>query len=228
MIAPPTIIIRAEFPSKVYSGETATLYFIFLSLPSHTDVNCIGPDGIVFEETRMDNNTQQSIHIEIKVSSVNFTHGEEYLCTANNSAGDVAVTTLLLVWPVVEPNEVLAKNGDNITLMCLVQSFPEPSCAWEMFRDSNDSDIFPDEFGFVSGSGENMMVTHPYLNFEPVEYGDAGVYRCMVIINGMWLFSDKVLLAGEIIFYHKPCYVPRVNIKGYFTIWSQKGSIILL
>ena len=147
------------------------------------------------------------------------------MCTANNSAGDVTATTLLLVRPVVEPNKVLAKNGDNITLMCLVQSFPEPSYVWEMFRDSNDSDTFPDEFRFVPGSGENMMVTYPYLNFEPVEYGDAGVYRCMVNINGTWLFSDKVLLAGEINFYHKPCYAPRVDKKGYFTIWSQKGSI---
>ena len=203
VIAPPTIIDQTELPSKVDSGETATLYFMFLSLPSHTDVNCVGPDGVVFEEIRMDNNTQQSIRIDIKVSSVNFTHGGEYLCTANNSAGDVTATTLLLVRPVVEPNKVLAKNGDNITLMCLVQSFPEPSYVWEMFRDSNDSDTFPDEFGFVSGSGENMMATHPFLDFEPVGYGDAGVYRCMVNINGTWLFSDEVLLAGEI--YHKPC-----------------------
>ena len=198
VIAPP-IIDQTELPSKVDSGETASLYFMFLSLPSHTDVNCVGPDGVVFEEIRMDNNTEQSIRIDIKVSSVNFTHGGEYSCTANNSAGDVTATTLLLVRPVVEPKEVLAKDGDNITLMCLVQSFPEPSYVWEMFRDSNDSDTFPDEFGFVSGSGENMMATHPFLDFEPVGYGDAGVYRCMVNINGRWtVSSDEVLLAGEI------------------------------
>ena len=204
VIAPPAIIDQTELPSTIDSGETASLYFMFLSLPSHTDVNCVGPDGIVLEKIRMDNNTQQSIRIEIKISSVNFTHGGKYLCTANNSAGDVTATTLLLVQPVVEPSEALAKNGDNITLICLVQSFSEPSYVWGTFRDSNDSDIFPDEFRFISGSGENMMATHPYLNFEPVEYGDAGVYRCMVIINGTWLFSDKVLLAGEINFYHKP------------------------
>jgi hypothetical protein len=198
VIAPPIIIDQTEVPSKVDSGETVSLYVVFLSLPSHTDVNCFGPDGVVFEETRMDNNTLQSIRIDIKISSVNFTHGGEYSCTANNSAGEITATTLLLVRPVVEPKEVLAKKGDNITLICLVQSFPEPSYVWEMFRDSNDSDTFPDEFGFVSGSGENMMATHPFLKFEPVEYGDAGVFRCMVNINGTWLFSEKALLAGKI------------------------------
>jgi hypothetical protein len=98
----------------------------------------------------------------------------------------------------VEPKEALAKDGDNVTLLCLAQSFPEPSYVWEMFRDSNDSDTFPGEFGFISGSGENMMATHPFLKFEPVEYGDAGVYRCMVNINGTWLFLEIALLAGEI------------------------------
>jgi hypothetical protein len=198
VIAPPIIIEQTEVPSKVDSGETASLYVVFLSLPSHTDVNCIGPDGVVFEETRMDNNTQQSIRIDIVISSLNFTHGGEYSCTANNSAGEITVTTILLVRPVVEPKEALAKSGDNVTLLCLVQSFPEPSYVWEIFRDSNDSDTFPDEFEFVSGSGENMMATHPFLKFEPVEYGDAGVFRCMVNINGTWLFSEKTLLAGKI------------------------------
>ena len=198
VIAPPVITDYTISPFKVDNGETVTLYYEFSSLPSHTDVDCIGPDGALFEEIRMDNNTQQSIHVDLKISSVNHTHGGEYLCTANNSAGDITATTLLLVQPVVEPEEALAKNGDNLTLICLVQSFPEPSYVWEMLRDSSDSDSFPDEFRFVSGSGENMMATHPHLNFEPVQYGDAGTYRCMVDINGIWLFSDEVLLAGEI------------------------------
>ena len=198
LIAPPIITDQTESPFKVDNGETVTLNYEFSSLPSHTDINCIGPNSALFEEIRMDNSTQQSIHVDLKISSANHTHGGEYFCTANNSAGEITATTLLLVRPVVEPKEALAKNGDNVTLICLVQSFPEPSYVWEMLRDSNDSDAFPDKFGFVSDSGENMMATHPFLDFEPVEYGDAGVYRCMVYINETWLFSDEVLLAGEI------------------------------
>ena len=201
VIAPPTIIDQTVSPSKVDNGETVILYYEFASLPSHTNISCSGPDGVIFQETRMDNSTSQLIHIDINISSVNYTHGGEYSCTANNSAGDITATTLLLVQPVVEPQEVTAKNGDNITLMCLAQSFPKPSYVWEMFRDSNDSDAFPDEFGFVSDSGSGIN-SHPFLDFEPVQYGDAGVYRCKVNINGTWMTSsDGVLLAGELRLY---------------------------
>ena len=199
VIAPPIISNQTRSPFRVDNGETVILYYEFSSLPSHTTVECSGPDGVVFEEIRMDNNTLQTIRIDIEINSVNYTYGGEYSCNANNSAGDIIATTLLLVQPVVKPQEILAKNGDNVTLMCLVQSFPEPSYVWEMFRDSNDSDTFPDEFGFVSGSGENMMATHRFLNFKPVQYDNAGIYRCMVDINGTWLFSDEVLLAGELL-----------------------------
>ena len=198
VIGPPTIIDQTVSPSKVDSGETVIFYYEFDSLPSHTNVDCSGPDRVIFQETRMDNNTSQSIRIDINITSVNYTHGGEYSCTANNSAGDITATTLLLVRPVVEPQEVLAMNGDRVTLMCLAQSFPEPSYVWEMFRDGNDSDTFPDEFGFVSGSGENMLATHPFLDFEPIQFGDEGVYRCMVNINGTWMISsDGVLVAGK-------------------------------
>ena len=199
VIAPPIISNQTRSPFRVDNGETVILYYEFSSLPSHTTVECSGPDGVVFEEIRMDNNTLQTIRIDIEINSVNYTYGGEYSCYANNSAGDIIATTLLLVQPVVKPQEILAKNGDNVTLMCLVQSFPEPSYVWEMFRDSNVSDTFPDEFGFVSGSGENMMATHRFLNFKPVQYDNAGIYRCMVDINGTWLFSDEVLLAGELL-----------------------------
>ena len=199
VIAPPVITDQTDSPSKVDNGKTVTLFYEFLSLPSHTDVNCIGPDSVIFKEIRMDSNTQQSIHVDIKISSVNYTHIGEYLCTANNSAGNITATTLLLVRPVVEPQEVLAKNGKNVTLMCLVQSFPEPSYVWEMFRDTNDSDTISDEFGIVSGIGENIMATHHFLAFKPVQYDNAGIYRCMVDINGTWLFSDEVVVAGETI-----------------------------
>ena len=200
VIGQPTIIDQTVSPSKVDNGETVILYYEFDSLPSHTNISCSGPDGVIFQEIRMDNDTSQLIRIDINISSVNYTHGGEYSCTANNSAGDITATTLLLVRPVVEPQEVLAMNGDRVTLMCLAQSFPEPSYFWEIFRDSNDSDAFPDEFGFVSGSGENMIATHPFLDFEPIQYGDAGVYRCMVNFNGIcMLSSDGVLVAGEIL-----------------------------
>ena len=200
----PTITNQRVSPVRVDSGTNISLCFEFSALPSHTDVQCSGPDGAIetnvgISLARSDNNTAFQIRLDISINSINYTRGGQYFCTANNSAGDITATTLLLVRPVVEPREVLAKNGDNITLMCLAQSSPEPSYVWEMLRKSSDNDTIPDVFGFVSGSGENMMATYPFLDFEPVGYGDVGVYRCVVNISGTWIASsDPVLLAGKV------------------------------
>ena len=213
VIGEPTITNQTRSPVKVNSGMNVSLYFEFSALPSHTAVQCSGPDGAI--ETNMgitlarkDNDTAFQIRLDISIDSVNYTHGGQYFCTANNSAGDITATTLLLVRPVVEPREVLAKSGDNVTLMCLAQSSPEPSYVWEMLRDSSDNDTIPDVFGFVSGSGENMMATHPFLDFEPVRYGDEGVYRCVVDINGTWMASSNgVLLAGNFVLYNEISHI---------------------
>ena len=206
VVGPPSIIDQADSTLKIDSGVNVNLFFEFSSLPSHTDVQCSGPDGVIGMDNtyginleRVDSDSRFQIRVDINITSVNYTHGGIYSCIVNNSAGVVEATTLLLVRPVVDPPEVLAKNGDMVTFMCLAQSFPEPSYVWERFRDSNDSDSIPDVFGYVSGSGENMMATHPFLDFEPVRYGDEGVYRCMVKINGTWMASsDGVLLAGTV------------------------------
>ena len=132
----PTIINKTGSPVKVNSGTNISLYFEFSALPSHTAVQCSGPDGAIETNVgRTDNDTAFQIRLDVSIDSVNYTHGGQYLCTANNSAGDITATTLLLVRPVVEPREVLAKNGDNITLMCLAQSSPEPSyvCKLKIF-----------------------------------------------------------------------------------------------
>ena len=196
VIVAPTPLNRSITPNIVNDGDNVTFTFVFSSLPLFTNLLCNGPGNF---EMELSDDAMMTISAALNLLSVNYTVGGYYTCTANNSAGSTDAMALLLVRPVVEPQIVLAKNGGNATLTCLAQPLPEPSYSWEMLRDSNDSDTFPDEFGFVSGSGENMMATHPFLDFEPVQYGDAGTYRCMVKINGTWLFSDEVLLAGEII-----------------------------
>lgn len=202
---PPAIVGQTESPLKVVSGVSVNLYFEFSSPPSHTNVLCSGPDGAINMSAsgvtlvRTNNDTVSQIRLDVNIASVHYTHGGQYSCTANNSAGNITSSTLLLVRPIVLPQEVLAKNGDNVTLMCLAQSFPEPSYLWEKLRNSGDNGIIPDMFGYLTGSGENMMVTHPFLDFEPVHYEDAGVYRCVVNINGTWMASsDGVLVAGKL------------------------------
>ena len=202
------IFDQTESPLIASAGDDVAIYFEFSSSPDDTVVECTGPSsqttldemnelGIVFN--RADNNDTQLVRVEINITSVNYTLGGVYSCTANNSVDSITsepASLLLLIRPVVEPTQALVENGDNITLMCLAQSIPEPSYRWRVFKDSNDSDTIPDFSRFASGSGEDMLATSPTLVFEPVVYGDAGEYRCIIDINGTQLESDDVLFAG--------------------------------
>ena len=199
-----TDVNQTESPVTASSGDSVNIYFEFSSsAPTATDVECTGPNNDAIDDmnglgiviSRTDNIDSQLIRLEINITSVNHTHGGIYRCTANESV--INATVLLLIRPEVEPMQALAKNGDNITLTCLAQSIPEPSYQWRVFKDSNDSDTISDVDMFVSGSGENMLLTRSFLAFEPVVYGDAGEYRCIIDIAGTQLESDSALLAGK-------------------------------
>ena len=214
IVSPPTILDQTESTLTVESGVNVSIYFEFSSLPSHTDVQCSGPVGVVNRNDtsgiileRMDNDSALQIRLSLTITSVDYTHGGIYSCIAKINtvhADKVEATTLLLITPVVEPPEVLARNGDNITLMCLAQSFPEHSYVWLKFRHSNDSDVIPDEFVVVTDRASRDSTYHfQSLYFNPVHYGDEGVYRCIVNIsahNETWLFSDGVLLTGILLY----------------------------
>ena len=203
-----TITNQTASPFIVDDGVNVRIFFEFSSLPAQTDVQCSGPNGVIDMNTqggsfsRVDNDTGFLIRVEINITSVSYAQGGVYSCMASTLAGNITATTLLLVRPVVEPQEVLANNGDNVTLMCLVQSSPEPVYFWELLGDDgfsrvgSRSDIIM--MDFASGSGGNMMGSDPFLNFEPVLYGDGGVYRCVVDFSGIGqVSSDGILLAGE-------------------------------
>lgn len=203
IIAPPSIISQTQSPYVVNSGVNVGLDFQFLAHPSFTDVNCSGPNGEIkvnspgFSFNRANSDSNFQIILSTTVSNVNYIHGGNYLCTANNSAGTITATILLIVRPVVEPQQVLARNGDNVSLTCLVQSFPEPFYMWEKYVDSNDSDSLPDMFSSSFGNSENRE-TGPLLTFEPIQYGDAGLYRCVVTFNAtLEVSSNGSLLAGN-------------------------------
>ena len=203
VIAPPEILAQTQSPYIVDRGRFISLLFNFVAHPSFTDVQCSGPSGEEVIFFRIDNDAVFQIRIRIEISSVNFIHGGMYSCVANNIAGNISAMVLLIVRPIVEPQQVLALNGDNTTLMCLAQSIPEPLYIWEKFVDSNDSDSIPDEFtSALSLSGENPIITDTFLNFEPIRHGDEGVYRCVItIIDGTQEVSsqsDGIILTGMV------------------------------
>ena len=201
VIAPPKIHSQTQSPSIVDRGRFIFLLFNFVAHPSFTDVQCGGPSGEEVTFSRIDDDTVFQISIRIEISSVNFIDGGMYDCVVNNIAGNITATVLLIVRPIVEPQQVLALNGDSTTLMCLAQSIPEPLYIWERFLDGNDSDSIPDEFtSALSLSDENSTISDPFLNFEPIQYGDEGVYRCVITITDgtqeVSSQSDGILLTG--------------------------------
>ena len=207
VIAPPSIVFQTQSPIIVDRGVNVSLIFQFLAHPSFTAIQCRGPNGNLKMNTssitfgRVDNNATFQITMFITISLVNYTHGGMYSCVANNSAGDFEATILLIIRPVVEPEQVLTRKDDDVTLMCLAQSIPELLYTWEISLMTGDSGSgsFLDVFStFEPGSGENLMTTQPFLDFKPVQYGDGGLYRCVISINGMWqVSSDEILFAGK-------------------------------
>lgn len=204
VIAQPSIIDQTQSPYIVDRGVNISLLFVFSAHPSFTNVTCYGPNGNIemntssIHLTRNDNFTAFQIRVVIDMASINHTDGGIYSCAATNMAGNVSRMVLLIVRPVVEPELALVRNGDDVTFMCLAQSFPEPAYMWEMISmtDSSGSGSLLDVFG--SGSDANQIITQSILEFKPVEYKDNGKYHCLITINGAWqVSSNEVLLAGR-------------------------------
>ena len=197
VIAPPSVIFETQSPHIVSREANVRFMFRFLAHPSFTSVTCNSPTGEnITSFTRVNNNDAFEITLSITVSRVVHADGGNYSCTANNIAGSIIATTLLIVRPEVVPQQVLARNGDNISLNCSTQSIPEPSFRWENIY-LNDSNSIPD---LSIGSGENTE-TDSSLTFEPIQYENAGVYRCVVlfIAASLEISSNGVLLAGDIL-----------------------------
>ena len=199
VIAPPSVIFVMQSPHIVSSGANVDFMFRFLAHPSFTNITCNSPTGnnitmstpgISF--ARVNNNDAFEITLSITVFRVVHAQGGDYSCTANNLAGSITATTLLIVRPEVVPQQVLARNGDNISLTCLTQSIPEPSFIWENI-DRNDGN------SLSIGSGENTE-TDSSLTFEPIQYENAGIYRCVIFFMAasLEISSNGILLAGDV------------------------------
>ena len=194
VVAPPLVVAQTQSPHIVNGGVNVGLQFQFLTHPPFTNVTCSSPNGEI-SFTRVNNEDAFQIALSITILHINHTQGGNYACTANNSAGAITATTLLIVRPDVVPQQILARNGDSVSLTCLVQSFPEPDFIWEKYVDSNS---VPDQFSSSNESSKNA-VTASYLTFESIQYGNAGVYHCVVTFNTtLKVSSNESILAGDL------------------------------
>ena len=127
----------------------------------------------------------------LSLSSINATQdGGGYICVVVNEAGAGSSSTAnLYVRPTIttQPINQYVRQGDNVTLTCIADSFPAPAYQWEFFNTTLERFIpIPAE---VSGA-------NPVLAIGEVEYQGFGTFRCNVtteIINETITSNEAVV-----------------------------------
>ena len=123
----------------------------------------------------------------LTLTSVDASDGGEYTCVVSNTAGNDSASSTVYIFPyfTIAPEDVESSNGDNVTLSCEAEAFPDPSYAWtkidEIIRESA------------------TVIDSTSLSFEPVLFGDEGSYNCSVTSESGIIWSDAVL-SGKLCF----------------------------
>ncbi len=101
-------------------------------------------------------------------------NGGRYILVVLNEAGiDVIIRNLYFLPEFLEePQDVLTNVNQTVSFNVAVDGSPFPSFQWQRLVNGSFEDL----------PGENQTT----LQFSPVGYGDAGVYRCVIsnTING--------------------------------------------
>lgn len=124
---------------------------------------------------------------QIIITNVSSSDGGLYTCTVSNNAGSGNASTSLLVAPyfITHPSEVLARNDTVRSFSCLAEAFPEPMYNW--FRlDAQEIR------STVKGKTDSTLI------FDPILFGDEGVYYCVATSNNVTRSSTAAILVGEL------------------------------
>ena len=129
----------------------------------------------------LDTETAQTL----TVSQISAADGGEYTCVVSNAAGSDSASTLLNVSPeiVLNPTDVLARNGTVLMLLCEARGFPEPQYEWMHVTETASVNVV--------GANSSMLV------FDPVMFGDEGSYYCMATSKEITVNSSSATLTGS-------------------------------
>ena len=135
-------------------------------------------------------------------------HGGLYQCIAQNNAGNGRDTTYVFVGPrfIIHSVLTLAVNGMNNNLTCEAESFPVPQYMWRKHeQDGSTLDVGPDDY---------------LLPFNPIVFGDAGIYQCIASSNSITIYSNNATLYGELNMCNK--------LNNVYSLVSPEGSVQLI
>ena len=130
------------------------------------------------------NGTIVSNDSEVNLIAIDSSYGGNYTCTVSNAAGTDSASTTLYVAPyIITPlkNQTLTMNGSNVITFCNASGFPVPSIGW------------------IDSLGLEVSTTS-LLQFNPISFGDEGVYQCIArsVINQSPLnATDETTLIGN-------------------------------
>ena len=112
-------------------------------------------------------------------------HGGLYQCIAKNIVGNGRNTTYVYISPrfLTHPVQTLALSGVINNLTCEAESFPVPQYMWYKHEKNGRSfNVGPDDYLFP---------------FNPIVFGDAGIYQCTATSNSITIYSNNGTLYGE-------------------------------
>ena len=120
----------------------------------------------------------------VNLGVIDASYGGNYTCIVSNAAGTDSVSTTLYVAPYIVTRlekQTLTAFGSGVNINCVTAGFPSPSVKW------------------VDNLGLEVS-TSSQLEFNPVLFGDEGVYLCVAsaVINGTnFTATDETTLAGN-------------------------------
>ena len=135
-------------------------------------------------------------------------HGGLYQCIKENIAGNGSDTTYVFISPrfIIQPVQTLAVNGMINNLTCEAESFPVPQYMWRKHEpDGSISDVGPDDY---------------LLPFNPVVFGDAGIYQCIATSDSITIYSNNATLYGELNIGNK--------LNNIYSLVSPEGTVELI
>lgn len=122
------------------------------------------------------------------VNAVNGSLGGEYSCVVFNKAGYGVDTVVLYVSPIVltQPVDHYTQNGTSVELVCVGDSYPPPAYQWQKMNSVS--------MEFEDLAGKNSS----YLTFASTQYNDHGIYRCIILSNGLpSVISESSIITGK-------------------------------
>ncbi|XP_064385915.1 uncharacterized protein LOC135334596 isoform X5 [Halichondria panicea] len=185
---PDRICYSENFSLTVSPGDLSVNATPFNVVNFNEDVNLTcsargGPNN-VYQWLRNGMNTTIRSQPTLSLSLVDASDGGEYTCVVSNAAGisNASLTLYIRPYIVTHPQQILATVPESVSFTCKALGFPAPNYRWDKIGDP----------GFKRFTQN--------LTFNPVNFGNEGLYQCVVSIMVDMINYTAESNQGELIF----------------------------